>query len=98
MTTNSRAQGPLFTYTSNSCGYMLFKDGAALGGSTTLGTTTHSSDGRVRHWRHRSADIKMFSEAGHAAVQKLIDAQAKPQIEDEEEDESSGGSNDAPRG
>jgi hypothetical protein len=96
MANESLSQEPLFTYTSNSCGYTLFKDGAAVGGAMTLSTATHTSDGRVRHWRHRRADIKMFREAGQVAVQRLIDAEAKPQIEDEEE--LTHGSPDAPRG
>lgn len=39
-----------WTYTADSCGYMLFKDGVSQGGASTLGTATHTSDGRIRHW------------------------------------------------
>jgi hypothetical protein len=45
-----------WTYTSDSCGYMLFHDGKPQGGARTLGTATHTSDGRRRHWRHVKAD------------------------------------------
>jgi hypothetical protein len=51
-----------WTFTSDSCGYMLYRDGVPQGGARTLGTATHTSDGRVRHWKHRRADIKMHHE------------------------------------
>lgn len=52
----------LWTFTSNSCGYMLFCDGKPQGGAGTAGTATHTSDGRVRHWKHRRADAAMYRE------------------------------------
>ncbi len=51
-----------WTYTSDSCGYMLYCDGAPQGGARTMGTATRTSDGRVRHWKHRRADIKENAE------------------------------------
>lgn len=51
-----------WTYTSDSCGYMLFLDGIPQGGARTRGTATHTSDGRARHWKHRKADMKMHAE------------------------------------
>lgn len=51
-----------WTFTSNSQGYMLFKDGVAQGGVGTLGTATHTADGRRRAWQHRAADSKAFRE------------------------------------
>ena len=92
---DSLGQVPRYTYSSNSCGYTVFKDGAAVGGATTLGTATHTCDGHVRHWRHRRADFKMFRDDGQAAVQKLIDAEAELLTD---EDELTEGSPDAPRG
>ena len=52
-----------WTYTSDSCGYMLYRDSVPQGGARTLGTATHTADGRRRHWRHRTADSKMFAES-----------------------------------
>lgn len=57
------AEGP-WTFTSNSTGYMLYKDGVPMGGARTLGTATHTTDGRIRHWRNKRADIKMFADQG----------------------------------
>ncbi|MFK4706012.1 hypothetical protein ABIC83_002851 [Roseateles asaccharophilus] len=57
-------QKPAWTFTSNSCGYMLFKNGEPQGGAGTLGTATHTRDGRARHWKHRRADSGMFKAAG----------------------------------
>ena len=56
-----------WTYTSDSCGYMLYKDGEPCGGARTLGTATHTSDGRRRNHRAIKADIEM-----HAATAKRI--------------------------
>ena len=53
---------PKWTFTSDSCGYVLFKDGVPQDGARTLGTRTHTSDGRRRHWKHVQADIKMYRE------------------------------------
>lgn len=55
---------PAWTFTSCSTGYTLFKNGERQGGAGTLGTSTHTRDGRVRHWRHRRADAEMFKAAG----------------------------------
>lgn len=52
---------PKWTFTSDSCGYMLFKDGVSQGGAATLGTATHTSDGRRRSSAVRRADSKMFA-------------------------------------
>ena len=52
-----------WTYTSSSCGYMLYRDGVPQGGAGTLGTATHTADGRRRHWSHVKADIKMHAES-----------------------------------
>ena len=48
----------MWTFTSDSCGYMLFKDGVPQGGVGTMGTATHTADGRRRHWKHIKADRK----------------------------------------
>lgn len=53
--------GP-WTFTSDSCGYMLYRNGIPQGGARSLGTASHTSDGRVRHWKHRRADVKMHAE------------------------------------
>ena len=52
-----------WTFTSDSCGYMLFKDGVAQRGGRTLGTATHTADGIRRHYKNRIADIKMYRES-----------------------------------
>lgn len=51
-----------WTFTSDSCGYMLYHDGKPMGGAGTLGTASHTRDGRVRHGKHRRADAKMYRE------------------------------------
>ncbi len=51
-----------WTFTSNSLGYLLYKDGKPQGGACTLGPATHTADGRRRHWRHVRADRLMFQE------------------------------------
>lgn len=48
-----------WTFTSDSCGFMLYLDGVAWGGARTLGTRTHTSDGRRRHPATRKADAEM---------------------------------------
>lgn len=60
----------MWTYTSNSCGYMLYKDGKPMGGAGTNSTPTHTKDGRIRHWQHRRADAKMFAEIGQRECDK----------------------------
>lgn len=52
----------IWTFKSDSLGYMLFKDGEPQGGARSLGSYSHTSDGRVRHWKHRRADAKMHAE------------------------------------
>lgn len=52
----------VWTYTADSLGYMLFCDGLPQGGARSLGTVSHTSDGRVRHWKHRQADTKAHAE------------------------------------
>lgn len=49
-----------WTFTSDSCGYILYLDGKPQGGAGTLGTATHTEDGRRRAWQHVRADLKMF--------------------------------------
>ncbi len=56
------------TYTSDSRGYMLFKDGQPIGGA---GTIARAWEKKKRHWRHVRADVKMFSEAGKREAAKL---------------------------
>ena len=51
-----------WTFASDSCGYTLFLDGERMDGVGTMGTGTHTADGRIRHWRHRAADLKMYYE------------------------------------
>ena len=53
---------PKWTYASDACGYMLFKDGVAQGGARTLGTATHTSDGRRRHYKAVVKDRAMHRE------------------------------------
>lgn len=48
-----------WTYTSDSCGYMLYKDGNPVEGARTLGTRTHTSDGRRRARQNVRKDIAM---------------------------------------
>lgn len=52
----------MWTFTSDSCGYMLFRDGVCKGGARTMGTATHTSDGKRRHWKHVKADRKQHRE------------------------------------
>ena len=52
----------MWTYSATSTGYTLFKDGKQMGGAMTLGTSTHTSDGRRRHWKHKRADLAMHTE------------------------------------
>ena len=56
--TSSQLNAPKWTFTSDSCGYMLFKDGLPQGGARTMGTRTHTEDGRRRHWKHIKADTR----------------------------------------
>lgn len=51
-----------WSFKSDSCGYMLYKDGVPQGGARTLGTSTHTSDGRLRSPKAISADRKMYAE------------------------------------
>jgi len=60
----------VWTFTSDSCGYVLLKDGAPQGGVGTLGTASHTGDGRVRAWQHRRADAKMYREAAKRECDK----------------------------
>lgn len=52
----------MWTFESNAQGYMLFQNGEPVGGAGTLGTATHASNGKRRHWRHVRANAKMFRE------------------------------------
>ena len=65
----------MWTFTSDSCGYMLYKDGVAQGGAGTRGSATHTSDGRRRHPKHRIADTKMY----RATAQRLCDERNQTQ-------------------
>lgn len=51
-----------WTFTSDSCGYMLYCDGKPQGGARTMGTATHTSDGQRRSWQARRADVKLYAE------------------------------------
>lgn len=53
---------PVWTYTSNATGYMLFKDGIPQFGASTLGTATHTADGKRKAWQNIRADIKENAE------------------------------------
>ena len=64
-----------WTYTYDSCGYMLFCDGKPQGGARTLGTATHTSDGRRRAWQHRRADLKANGETAKRECEKRNAAQ-----------------------
>ena len=67
-----------WTYTSDSCGYMLFYKGKPVRGARTLGTATHTSDGRIRHWRHRRADVKMHADQARRQCDDLNARNAAP--------------------
>ena len=47
-----------WTFTSDSCGYMLYLDGKPHGGARSMGTATHTEDGRRRSWQARQADAR----------------------------------------
>ncbi len=49
-----------WTFTSDSCGYKIFCNGRFKYGGMTLGMATYTSDGKVKHWTVRRADVKMF--------------------------------------
>lgn len=51
----------VWTYTSTATGYMLYKNGVPQGGAGTLGTVSHTSDGRRKHWRNVQKDREMFA-------------------------------------
>ncbi len=61
---------PIWTFTSDSKGYMLFKDGVPQGGAGTMGSETHLANGKRRPWQHRRADVKMF----HDTAKRQCDA------------------------
>lgn len=50
----------MWTFTSDSKGYMLFKDGVAQGGASTLPDNAYQRT--RRHWRHVRANIVMHRE------------------------------------
>ena len=68
----------LWTYRSDSCGYMLYFDGKPVRGARTNGTATHTSDGRRRHWKHVRADALMHSEQAATQCARLNAAKALP--------------------
>ena len=65
----------VWTFTSDSLGYMLFLDGEPQGGARSIGTVSHTSDGRVRHWKHRKADAKMH----YDTAKRICDERNKKQ-------------------
>lgn len=58
-----------WTFKSDSCGYMLYYNGQPQGGARTMGSATHTSDGRRRHWKHRQSDTKMH----HDTAKRICD-------------------------
>jgi hypothetical protein len=50
----------MWTFTSDSTGYMLFLNGKPMGGAGTLKTQTYNP--RRRAWQHIRADAKMYRE------------------------------------
>jgi hypothetical protein len=56
-----------WTYTSNSTGYMLFKDGVPQGGA---GTIDNDHAKRKRNWQHIRADVRIFAEAAKRECDK----------------------------
>ena len=70
---------PERTFTSGSCGYMLFKDGVAQGGASTLGTPTHTSAGKRKHPKTVAADRAMH----RATAQRLCDEKNKVEVPEE---------------
>lgn len=62
---------PVFTYESNSCGYMIKCDGKPLGGARTLGTRTRTSWGSRRSWQAVRADIAMHGETARRLCAEL---------------------------
>lgn len=63
------------TFTYNSTGYMIYRDGKPIGGVGTRGTASHTSDGRKRHWKHRRADLLMYRDQAQRECDRL-DAQS----------------------
>lgn len=64
-----------WTFTSDSCGYMLYRNGVPQRGARTQGTASHTSDGRVRHWKHRKADAAMYAEQARRQCEELNSAE-----------------------
>lgn len=67
---NTPLTSDAWTFTSNSCGYMLYKNGEPQGGVGTMGTATHTSDGRRRSWQARKADVNMYAETAQRLCKK----------------------------
>lgn len=68
---------PKWTYTSDSCGYTLFKDGVSQGGARTMGTATHTADGKRRSQQAIKADRKMFAESARRQCDVLNERDSK---------------------
>ena len=62
-----------FTYESDSCGYRIFCDGKPIGGATTQGTATHTSDGRRRSPQTTRKDAREHNDVAAWLCQELAD-------------------------
>lgn len=61
----------MWTFTSDECGYMLFKDGKPQRGVRTRGTRTHTEDGKRRAWQHVRGDFKRYREEAQKECDRL---------------------------
>lgn len=61
----------MWTYTADSLGYMLYKDGKPVRGARSMGSYSRTRDGRVRHWKHQIADAKMHKETAERECARL---------------------------
>jgi hypothetical protein len=71
---------PAFTFTSDSCGYMLYFNGNPIGGARTLGTATRTSSGTKRHWRNIAKDRVMHAETARRECAELIAGRGQPRF------------------
>jgi hypothetical protein len=60
-----------FTYEYSSTGYRILVDGVTIGGASTRGTATHTSDGRRRSWQARQKDTQENKETAQRVCAEL---------------------------
>ena len=61
------------SYNSNSLGFMLHYRGKPIGGAQADGTVSHTSDGSIRHWKHRRANMNLHSQSAQRELDHIID-------------------------